>query len=148
MMRGLKLIVSLSGLSLDKLRNEWGSVERAIYAWLSSRHLQKVTLEVYNGTTDTLVTRWDFDIDYTYGSTEEGALWADHQAIRYAIAKAGAIASNCRYEFKILAPGGADVPGWSAGCYRSTSGFIQHSVGNTIGASAIASSTSYWRKAS
>jgi hypothetical protein len=148
MMRGLKLIILLSGLSLDKIRNDWESVERAVYTWLSSRHLQKVTLEVYSGTTDALVTRWDFDIDYTYGAGDEGALWADHEAIRYAIAKAGAIASTCHYEFKILAPGGADVSGWSSGSYRSTSGFSQHSIGNTIGASSIASSTSYWRKAS
>jgi hypothetical protein len=38
-------------------------------------------------------------------------LWADHAAIRFAIAKAGAIASTCRYEFKIQASGGADVAG-------------------------------------
>ncbi len=148
MMTGLKMIVLLSGLSLDKIRNDWESVETAIYTWLSSRHLQKVTLEVYDGGTNALVTRWDFDIDYTYGTNNDEALWADHQAIRFAIAKAGVIASKCRYEFKILAPGGAFVSGWSAVPYRSTSGFTQHSVGNTIGGSSIASSTSYWRKAS
>jgi hypothetical protein len=148
MMKGLKLIILLSGLSLDKIRNDWESVERAVYAWLSSRHLQKLTLEVYNGTTSALVTRWDFDIDYTYGAGEEGSLWADHEAIRFAIAKAGVVASTCRYEFKILAPGGADVSGWSAGSYRSTSGFTQHSVGTTVGANSLASTTSYWRKAS
>src|SRR5262245_22262640 len=94
MMRGLKLIILLSGLRLDKIRNDWESVESAIYSWLSSRHLQKVTLEVYSGTTDALVTRWDFDINYTYGVDNEGALWADDEAIRHAIAKAGAIAST------------------------------------------------------
>ena len=148
MMKGLKLIILLSGLSLDKIRNDWASVERAIYAWLSSRHLQKVTLEVYNGTTNALVTRWDFEIDYTYGAGDEGALWADHEAIRHAIAKAGSVASTCRYEFALQASGGPDVAGWGDGSYRSTSGFTQHSVGTTIGANSLASTTSYWRKAS
>jgi hypothetical protein len=148
MMRGLKLIILLSDLSLEKIRNDWESVELAVYTWLSSRHLEKVTLEIYSGTTDALVTRWDFDIDYTYGADDEGALWADPAAIRNAIAKAGAIASTCRYEFKIRAPGGAYVSGWSKGSYRPTTGFTQHSIGNTIGASSIASTTSYWRKAS
>ena len=148
MMKGLKLIILLSGLSLDKIRDDWESVERAVYAWLNSRHLQKVTLEVYNGATNALVTRWDFEIDYTYGTADEGALWADHEAIRFAIQKAGVVASTCRYEFKILAPGGADVFGWSAGSYRPTVGFIEHSVGTTIGGNSLASTTSYWRKAS
>ena len=148
MMSGLKTIILLSGLSLEKIRNNWESVETAIYTWLSSRHLKKVTLEVYDGSTDALVVRWDFDIDYSYGAGEDGALWADHAAIRFAIVKAGAIASTCRYEFKMQAPGGADVSGWGDGSYRSTSGFTQHSVGTTIGANSLASNTSYWRKAS
>jgi hypothetical protein len=42
---------------------------------------------------------------------DDDMLWADHAAIRFAIAKAGAIASTCRYEFKMQASGGADVAG-------------------------------------
>jgi Bacterial HORMA domain 2 len=48
MMSGLKTIILLSGLSLEKIRNNWESVETAIYTWLTSRHLKKVTLEIYN----------------------------------------------------------------------------------------------------
>jgi Bacterial HORMA domain 2 len=57
MMRSLKLIILLSGLSLDNLRNSWSSVERAINTWLGSRQLQKVTIEIYNPTTNALVTK-------------------------------------------------------------------------------------------
>jgi hypothetical protein len=148
MMSGLKTIILLSGLSLEKIRNNWESVETAIYTWLTSRHLKKVTLEIYNSWTNALVTRWDFDIDYSYADGDDGALWADHAAIRFAIAKAGAVASTCRYEFKMQAPGGAKVAGWEDGSYRSTSGFAQHGIGTTIGANSLASSTSYWRKTS
>ena len=107
-----------------------------------------MTLEIYNPNSNNLVTRWDFDINYSYSSVDDGALWADPGAIRAAIGKAGSIASTCRYEFKFQAPGGADVPGWGDGKYRSTIGFNQHSLGTTIGANSLASSTSYWRKAS
>jgi hypothetical protein len=148
MMRSLKLIILLSGLSLDNLRNSWSSVERAINTWLGSRQLQKVTIEIYNPTTNALVTRWDFDINYSYSSADDGALWADPDAIRFAIAKAGAVASTCQYEFKMLAPGGGDIYGWGDGSYRSTAGFSQHSVGTTIGATVLGSDASYWRKAS
>lgn len=148
MMRSLKTILLLSGLSLENLRDSWESVEGAINAWLGSRHLKKVTIEIYNPTTDSLVTRWDFEIDYTYSSADDGALWADPEAIRGAIQKAGAVASTCKYEFKLYAPGRPDYPGWGPGAYRSITGFSQHSVGTTISGSPIASTTSYWRKVS
>jgi hypothetical protein len=147
MMRSLKTIIQLSGLSLENIRTHWSSVEGAINAWLSSRHLKKVTLEIYNPNTNKLVTRWDFDIDYSYSSADDGALWADPAAVRFAIAKAGVVASTCQYEFKLQAPGGANIYGWIDGEYRSTAGFYQHNVGTTIAATALGSTTSYWRKA-
>jgi len=148
MLRSLKDIVRQSGLSLDKILNDWSNVERAIHTWLGSKHLKKVTMEVYNPNNSALVVRWDIDVDYTYSAGDDGSLWADPDAIRQAIAKAGAISSTCRYEFIMQAPGGAKVDGWGPRDYRSTEGFTRHSVGTTIGAGSLASSTSFWRKAS
>jgi hypothetical protein len=148
MIRSLKDIVRLSGLSLDKILDDWASVERAVHTWIGSKHLQKVTMEVYDPVTNGLVGRWDIEVDYTYGASDDGSLWADADAIRHAIKKAGSIPSTCKYEFKMLAPGGAAVTGWGTGFYRSTDGFVRHSVGTTIGAGSLASSTSFWRKAS
>jgi hypothetical protein len=148
MIRSLKDIIRWSGLSLDKILDDWSSVERAVHTWLGSKHLKKVTLEVYNPNTNSLVVRWDIDVDYSYDPGDNGSLWADHDAIRHAILKAGVVPSSCKYEFKLLAPGGAKVLGWGPSPYRSTVGFTQHSLGTTIGAGSLASSTSYWRKAS
>lgn len=149
MMGSLKNIIRWSGLSISNLTNSWESVERAIYTWLSSRHLTKVTLEVYEPANGELVTRWDFEIDYSYGAGDDGSLWADHEAIQHAIKKAGAVAANCKYEFLLKHAFGAPaVDGWGPRNYRSTTGFNQHSVGTTIGAYSLASSTSFWRKAS
>ena len=146
MMRSLKDIIRLSGLSLGNILDTWESVETAIHTWLASKALEKVTLEVYNASTDTLVVRWDFDIEYSYGSGDDGSLWADPDAIRHAIQKAGAIASTCRYEFKLRAPNGCAVPGWGPASFRSTDGFSRYNVGTTIGTNSLASTTSYWRK--
>lgn len=149
MMSSLKNIIRWSGLSISNLTNSWESVERAIHTWLSSKHLTKVTLEIYTSKENSLVTRWDFEIDYSYGAGDDGSLWADHEAIKHAILKAGAIAADCKYEFKILhKPGAPDVIGWGVGSYRSTTGFNQHSIGTTIGAYGLASGTTFWRKAS
>ena len=146
MMRSLKEIIRLSGLSLTNILNNWSSVETAVHTWLASKTLEKVTLEVYSATTDRLVVRWDFDIEYSYSAGDDGSLWADPDAIRHAIQKAGAFASTCRYEFKMIAPRGEAISGWGSGSYRSTEGFSRYNVGTTIGADSLASTTSYWRK--
>src|SRR5436190_7635106 len=112
MVRSLKEVIRLSGLSTELLMNSWVSLETGISAWIRSKHLKKVTLEIYSPDTDALVTRWDFEINYSYGADDDGSLWADHDAIRNAITKAGGIAATCKYEFKILAPGGETVAGW------------------------------------
>ena len=146
MVRSLKQIVRLSGLNADLLMNSWVSLEAGISVWIRSKHLKKVTLEIYNPKTDVLVTRWDFEINYSYAADDDGSLWADYEAIKVAIAKAGVIAATCKYEFKILAPGGEDVTGWSKGSYRSTDGFLQHSLGTTISGNSLGTGTSFWRK--
>lgn len=147
MIKSLKDIVRMSGLSLEKILDDWDSVELALYTWLGSKHLQKVTLEIYNPSNNALVVRWDIDVNYGYSAGDDGSLWTDPDAIKHAIAKAGAVASTCRYEFKMRnATGRPEVPGWGKGAYRSTDGFTQHSVGTTVGAGTLASSTSYWRK--
>lgn len=145
-LRSLKDIIRQSGLGLDKLLGEWESIELAVSTWLGSKHLQKVTLEIFNPTNNTLVVRWDIDVEYSYASGDDGSLWTDPDSIKNAIAKAGVVASSCRYQFKVLAPNGPKVQGWSPGTYRSTEGFSKHSVGTTIGAGALATSTTYWRK--
>lgn len=146
MVRSLKQIIRLSGLNADLLMNNWGSLETAISTWIRSKHLTRVTLEIYNPNTNRLVTRWDFEINYSYGTDDDGSLWADHDAIKVALAKAGVIAATCKYEFKILAPGGESVDGWSKGSYRATDGFLQHSLGNTISGNTLGAGTSFWRK--
>lgn len=144
MLRSLKTIVTKSGLSAQKLGNEWASIDLALRTWLGSRDLEGVVLEVLHPTTGSLVTRWDATINYGYSG--EGEMWADTDALRYAIAKAGAVASTCDYrvvlQTKVHRP---DVPGWSPTTFRSTAGFVRHSVGTTIGTHAIGSDFGYWR---
>ena len=144
MLLTLKEIIREIGLNPTQFTDDWASYELAISTWLSSHHLKRVTLEVYNPATDELVTRWDLEIVYTM--VGEGTLWADTAAIRYAIAKAGLVASSCRYEIKVSAPGGADVPGWGSCGLRSTEGFRRYGVGATIGGTGLTTQTSYWSR--
>ncbi|MGH8579703.1 MAG: HORMA domain containing protein [Gammaproteobacteria bacterium] len=144
MLLTLKEIIREIGLDPSRFTDSWGTYEQAVTAWLSSRHLQRVTLEVYDPrTNDDLVTRWDMDV--VYASVGDGALWVDTAAVRYAIAKAGLVPSSCRYDIKLTnSPGRPNVGGWGSCEFRSTEGFKRYSVGATIGGNGLSAQTAYW----
>lgn len=147
MLTSLKRIIVWSGLDPAKLTSDWNVLERGIRTWLDSKHLEMLTLEVYRPGTNTLVNRWDFDIEYTFGSGDDGSMWVDPDAIRHAIKKCGFDPSGCDY--RIIAttkPGRPDVAGWGPAMLLSTDGLVRHSVGTTIGANPFGTRTAYWRK--
>jgi len=147
MLSSLRRIVTLSGLDPEKFISSWALTERAVKTWLDTKHLEKVTLEVYKPYTNQLITRWDFDIDYTYATGDEGAMWADTAAIEFAIRKAGEIPSLCTYRILLKNKAGyPSVSGWSVGSYLDTSEFTRRPIGTTIGASHLGTGTSYWTK--
>lgn len=145
MLLTIKEIIREIGLDPGQFTDDWNTNERALSTWLSSRHLERVTLEVYSPRTGALVTRWDLDV--LYSTVGDGALWVDTDAIRYSIAKAGLVPSSCRYELKMTtAPGRPDVSGWGSCEFRSTEGFRRYAVGATIGGNGLTAQTSYWRQ--
>jgi len=144
----LKDIVRLSGLDPTKLAGDFPVLERGLARWLETRHLEAVSLEVYNPTTDVLVGRWDFPIVYGWASDATGSFWVDTDQIKYAIRKQGLWPSTC--EYRVIADtkaGRPDVPGWSNTTYRSTDGFVRQSIGTTLDAHGLSASAAYYRKA-
>ncbi len=144
MLLTLKEIIREIGLDPARFTDSWDSNERAISTWLASRHLKRVTLEVYDPKTDKLVTRWDMDV--VYASVGDGVLWVDTAAVRYSIAKAGLVPSTCRYNLILSAPGGENVTGWSDCDYRSTDGFNRFTLGATVGGNGLSAQTAYWSR--
>jgi hypothetical protein len=147
LLTSIKTIVRLSGLTPDKLTNQWTVLERGVNAWLQSRDLEELHLEVYHPVTDTLIGRWDFAI--FYGFQGDGAFWVDPDAIKYHIAKQGIWPGSC--EYRIVAttkPGRPDVQGWSRTTLRSTSGFVKQGIGTSVNGSGLSAGTGYWRKTS
>lgn len=146
MLNFLKEIIRESGLDPSQLMDDWADLERAIHTWLTSRHLTRVVLEIYDSTTDVLVLpRWDLDVVYQDGA--DGSLWADGDAIRYHISKAGFVPSSCKYRIVLQTRDGRpDVSGFSSTMLRSTEGLQRRSIGATIGGNGIGTTTSYWTK--
>ncbi len=146
MLNFLKEIIRDSGLDPSHLVNEWGTLEQAIKVWLTSRHLRTVVLEIFDPHTGHLVPpRWDLDVVYEYGA--DGTLWADGDAVRYHVQKAGLVPSMCKYRFVLDAdPGRPHVAGWGPTTYRSTAGLRRLSVGTAIGGTGIGVTAAYWGK--
>jgi hypothetical protein len=141
----IKQIIVNSGLSPAKMTQQWRSLEQAISTWISSKHLQQVYLEIFDPVTQKLICRWDLDIIYGYGG--DGDFWADTEAIKYHIAKAGAIPATCEYRICVdNAPGAPTISGWTTVTLYSTEGLSRYSIGATIGSSGLGAGLAYWGK--
>jgi hypothetical protein len=146
MLLSLKEIIRRSGLSPEKLTSDWIILQTGISAWLESKDLNRVVLEVFDPNTDALVGRWDFDI--VYGWSGDGGVSVDTDDIKYHILKAGKWPSECNYQILLTTKKGRpDVAGWNAATLRSTDGFVRQSIGTTINSQGLTSGAAYWRKA-
>lgn len=140
----LKEIIREIGLDPAAFVSDWSTYESAVSAWLSSGHLNTVTLDVFNTRTGKLVTRWELDV--VYSTVGDGSLWVDTDAIRYHIAKAGVAPSGCSYDITLrTANGRPDVAGWGPCSIRPTDDLRRYSIGATLGGDGLAAETSYWR---
>jgi len=139
----IKEIIVKSGLSAAKMSRQWANLEQGVSTWIASKHLRQVYLEIFNPTTQKLICRWDLDIIYGYGG--DGEFWADTDAIKYHIEKAGVIPATCEYRISLdNAPGAETIAGWTPCTLYSTQGFSRYSVGTTIGSSGIGAGLAYW----
>jgi hypothetical protein len=144
MLLSLGNIIRDSGLSMDRFSEQRPSYERAIKAWMQSGHLEKVLLEVFDPTTNSLVKRWDLEV-YTDGDGELG-LWCDLADIKYHLQKAGRVPATCRYDVIVFTKAGRpDVHGWSSCGLRDTSKLQQISLGTAIAAGNSGARVAYWR---
>lgn len=144
-LKSFKDIVRLSGLDPAKLVNDWELNTRAIKEWLATGDLEKVVLEVFNPQTSALIIRWDIDI--VYGWSGDGSFWSDTEQLKYHILKAGVAPSAAKYDIMLKTkPGRPNVRGWERGQFRSTEGFVRHSLGSTIEHHGLGGNAAYWRK--
>lgn len=145
-LKSMKDIIRLSGLDPANLVDGWSSKMRALQTWLGSRHLEVVVLEIFDPKADKLIGRWDIDVTYTTGSGD-GAFWTDTEQIKYHVRKAGLAPSEAKYRLLLQnRPSRPDVEGWGPAEYRSTKGFVRHSLGSTVEHNGLGGSAAYWRK--
>lgn len=145
-LKSLKDIVRLSGLDPTKLVNDWAVLLRGLSAWIESRHLESVRLEIFDPTTDSLIVRWDIDVVYTW-DISAGNFWTDTDQLKWAIKKAGLAPSQADYRVTVSTkPGRPEVSGWGSCTLRSTDGMVRQSLGTTVEHNGLSANTTYWRK--
>jgi hypothetical protein len=148
MLRGLQELIRELGLSPAKFADDWASSERAISAWLGSRHLYKLALEIYDpdGPTKALLVP-EFDIVYGADGDDDGTFWVDGEAMRYEILKTGTLPSRCSYSLILFTrPGRPDVTGWGPVESRSREGMTRYIGGRVIGAPALSANSAFWAR--
>lgn len=144
-LKSFKDIIRMSELDPSRFAEDWATNMLAIKTWLGTGDLEKVILEVFNPSTGVLIIRWDIDI--IYGWSGDGGFWTDTEQLKYHIRKAGLAPSAAAYDVLLKTkPGRPDVAGWGAGSFRSTDGFVRHSLGSTIDHSGLGGNAAYWRK--
>jgi hypothetical protein len=147
MLRGLKQVIVGCGLDARKFGQQFEVLENGVAAWVGSRHLRELVLEVWDPKNpERLVGRFDFTIDYDYYGSGDGDLWLDSETVAWAIKKNGAYPSQCDYGIVAdTAPGAPDVTGWSGTTLRDTTGLRRHSVGTALGGGSTGAGLSYWK---
>lgn len=146
-LKSLKDIIRLSGLDPAKLANDRTVLLRGISAWIESRHLERVTLEIFDPKNGRLVVRWDIEVVYTW-DVSAGTYWTDTEQLKWAIRKAGLVPGEADYSVSVSnKPGRPDVSGWSSCTLRSTDGMVRQSIGTTVEHNGLSANTTYWRKA-
>lgn len=146
-LKSMKDIIRLSGLDPTNLVDGWQSKMTALQTWLQSRHLETVVLEIFDPRTDQLVGRWDIDVIYSTATGGDGGFWTDTEQIKYAVRKAGVMPGEAKYRLLLCnKPGRPDVDGWGPATFRSTDGYVRHSLGSTVEHNGLGGSAAYWRK--
>jgi hypothetical protein len=147
MLHLLSNIIRDIGLDPSNFARDWAVYDDGISTWLASRHLGRVSLEVYDPKSGDLVTRWDLEI--VYSTVGDGNLWVDAAAVRYAILKAGLAPSSCLCNIKVKLndlPDRPYVAGWEDCTFRSTEGLNRYGVGAAVGGNGLATEIAYWSR--
>lgn len=137
----------IKSIGLDPGDLPHAALDRGLKVWIESEHLQRLTLEIYSRSSDQLIGRFDFDLDYTYSSGDTGSFWLDTGQVKFAIQKHGLIPADCAYRVVTTTkPGRPDVAGWENTTLRSTDGMTRNAVGTAIGAGSAAAGLAYYTR--
>lgn len=141
----LREVIRESGLSPNKLVQDWTTIERGIHTWLQAGHLNNVIVEFFKPGSTSASARWDFPVSYT-GSGVDDDMWLDKNYLRQLIAKAARPTTDCTYRIVLCTDrGAANVPGFSDCTFLSTGLLAARQAGTVIATGHMTAGATYWR---
>lgn len=141
----LRDVIRESGLSPEKLMQDWETVERGIRTWLNSGHLTNVIVEFFRPGASAVSARWEFPVGYA-GSGIDDDMWLDKTYLRQLIAKAAKPTWDCTYRVLLCTnPGAPTVSGFSSVAFLSTGILAARQAGTVIATGHMTAGATYWR---
>jgi len=141
----LREVIRENGLGVNKLMQNWETIERGIQAWLKSGHLNNIVVEFYKPGALVASARWEFPIGYT-GSGVDDDMWLDKDYLRQLIAKSARPGTDCSYRVILCTDRGAPpVAGFVSCSFLSTGQLAARQAGTVIATGHMTAGVTYWR---
>lgn len=144
LIRVVQTVVEARGLPTDYMHEHGEQFSAGFRYWITQRDLQRVALEVYEGTSPQAVERFDLALDYT-GEADDEYFETLTDRVEESLASLRGLHPGCRYRVIVsLVPGAATLPGWGATTLRDTSHLTRNDIGRVIGSPRIGVAMEYW----
>ena len=139
-------IANLRGLDNDYLSSNLETISRGLQTWLTTRHLRRAVLEVYDPQTDMAVERWDMVFDYdSSGTGGPQSFRTEMDKLREFASRLRSLPPGCRYRVVVqLDEGALPVRGWVPTTLRSVDHLRSHNLGGFIDTAKIKVGMEYW----
>lgn len=142
----MQLILTELGLGSASFRYDWRGPERAMAFWMDERTLISADVEVYDVSTDRMVTLFAFPISYYDSTATDATFRSDLEMARNAARKAlPYVGAGIAFRFLIYArPNHTPLPGWTTTTARSTDGMTKYAVGEGARGPYGAAAIEFW----
>ena len=137
-------IIKETGLNPDKYVKQRDVYTNGISAWLESRHISRMVLEIIRPVSNELIRRWDIDIHYSEDGGD-GTFSVNTDKLKLAIYEARLEPWTAQYRVIVSTLSGApQVPGWETTTLSPTDHLSREEIGETITAGGIKASAAVW----
>lgn len=140
-------IIDRRGLNLDYINVHKNTLVDGLFTWLSTRHLEKLILEIYDSSTDKVLERFDMCFEYSavVPTTSDSIFESNLKKLEDFLEKLPKLSSNSNYRvIVILSEGAPEVPGWSPTSLRPVDHLKNLKLGGLIKADYIGVAMEYW----
>jgi hypothetical protein len=139
-------IVGSRGLNIDYIASDLEVISKGYRTWLTTRHLKKAILEIYDPRTDKAVERWDLCFDYdSSGTGDPREFRTEMGKLKDFVSKLRKLPPGCEYHIIVeLGDGAPLVQGWEPCSLRSIDHLKKKLFGNHIDTAKIKVAMEYW----